>query len=107
MNLMQKTCKSCEGGVQPLLSDNIGPYLDELGDAWQVIDDERLVRTFSFTTFADAMEFVNQVARLAESEGHHPDIEIHYSRVLIELSTHAIGGLSENDFILAAKINAL
>ncbi|HBL39052.1 TPA: 4a-hydroxytetrahydrobiopterin dehydratase [Candidatus Uhrbacteria bacterium] len=107
MNLAQKTCKSCEGGVQPLLGDKIGPYLDELGDAWQTINDERLVRTFSFGTFADAMEFVNQVARLAESEGHHPDIEIHYSRVLIELSTHAIGGLSENDFILAAKINAL
>ena len=107
MNLAQKTWKSCEGGTKPLSGDEIGAYLDELGDAWQTINDERLVRTFSFGTFADAMEFVNQVARLAESEGHHPDIEIHYSRVLIELSTHAIGGLSENDFILAAKINAL
>lgn len=107
MTLTQKTCKSCEGGVKPILGDAIGPYLDELGDDWQVIDDERLVRTFSFGTFADAIEFVNQVARLAESEGHHPDMEIHYNRVMIELSTHAIGGLSENDFILAAKIDEL
>lgn len=82
-------------------------YLSEvLG--WQMTDDGKSIsRDFEFKDFKGSMAFVNKVADVAESEGHHPDIYIFYSKVKLELSTHAIGGLSENDFILAAKINAI
>jgi 4a-hydroxytetrahydrobiopterin dehydratase len=74
--------------------------------AWDLCDD-RLRRRFVFPTFVDAMAFVNRVAALAEQEGHHPDFTVHYRQVDFEIWTHAIGGLSDNDFILAAKIDGL
>ncbi len=70
-------------------------------------DAKKISREFQFKDFQEAMAFINKAAVLAENEGHHPDIHIFYNRVKLELSTHAVGGLSENDFILAAKINAL
>jgi 4a-hydroxytetrahydrobiopterin dehydratase len=73
---------------------------------WDLAD-QTLSRTFRFKDFKEAMAFVNQVAGLAEAEGHHPDIHISWNRVRLDLTTHAIKGLSENDFILAAKVNAL
>lgn len=75
--------------------------------AWKIIDNKKLSREFKFKDFKEAMAFVNHVADIAESEGHHPDIYIFYNLVRLELSTHAVGGLSENDFILAAKIDTL
>ena len=75
--------------------------------AWIVIDDKKISRGFKFNHFNQAIFFVNKVADLAEAEGHHPDIHIFYNKVSLELSTHAIGGLSENDFILATKIDRL
>lgn len=74
---------------------------------WEVIDSKALKRKFKFPDFKSAIEFVNKVADLAEEESHHPDITINYNKVTLELSTHAIEGLSENDFILAAKIERL
>lgn len=71
------------------------------------LDGKRITKEFSFKNFVQAMKFVNNVAALAEDEGHHPDIHIHYNRVRLDIWTHAIGGLSENDFILAAKIDVL
>lgn len=75
---------------------------------WALAEDKKSIKKeFSFKDFVQAMAFVNKVAEIAESEGHHPDLHIFYNKVKIELSTHAIGGLSENDFIVAAKVNAL
>jgi len=74
---------------------------------WQVIDNKKIRRELKFGDFKEAMKFINGVADIANAEEHHPDIYVFYNKVNLELSTHAIGGLSENDFILAAKINAL
>lgn len=87
--------------------EDIKKYLKELKSEWQVIDDKKIKREFIFKDFKEAMVFVNKVAKIAESEGHHPDISIFYSKVEIELWTHAVGGLLENDFILAVKIDNL
>lgn len=81
--------------------------LKEITAAWEVIDDKKLRRTFEFPTFMDSVSFVNKVATIAEGEGHHPDIQIHYKQVIIELWTFKINGLFDNDFILAAKIDQL
>ena len=107
MRLTEKKCVPCEGGVPPLTQEQIQPYLAEV-TGWAVSEDGRKIKKeFRFKDFREAMAFVNRVAELAESEGHHPDISIAYNRVVLELSTHAVGGLTENDFILAAKINQL
>lgn len=103
--LANKRCAPCEGGVPPLKKDEAERLLGQI-EGWS-LGDKRISKEFSFKRFPDAIAFVNRVAGLAESEGHHPDIHIHYSRVRFEIWTHAIGGLSENDFILAAKIDAL
>jgi 4a-hydroxytetrahydrobiopterin dehydratase len=93
--------------VPPLERTEIEPYLSQVSPEWRVKDDKVIRREFSFKSFSDAMAFVNKVADLAEAEGHHPDFHVHYRNVIVELWTHAIGGLSENDFILAAKIDAV
>lgn len=83
------------------------PYLEEVKD-WKLEDDgKKIERKFKFKDFKEALHFVNKIGEIAEQEGHHPDIELGWGRVEVELSTHAIGGLSINDFILAAKINKL
>lgn len=106
-NLVQKHCVPCEGGLPPLNHEQILHYAPEAAD-WKVSDDEKkITKEFTFKDFKEAMAFVNKVADLAESEGHHPDIYIFWNLVRFELTTHAMKGLSENDFILAAKINAL
>lgn len=75
--------------------------------AWKTADNKKIERNFKFKDFKEAMIFVNRVAEIAEAEGHHPDVFISYNKVRVELTTHAVGGLSENDFILAAKIDRL
>ena len=105
VNLVSKKCVPCEGGTPPLEREKIEEYLKQLEGGWEVRDDKMIARRFTFKTFREAIDFVNRVANLAESEGHHPDMIIRYNKVTIELSTHAIGGLSENDFILASKID--
>ncbi len=91
----------------PLAGEAITTYLRETVGWSASADSKKIFREFTFKDFAEALRFVNTVATIAESEGHHPDIFIWYNRVKIELWTHAIGGLSENDFIVAAKINAI
>jgi len=103
--LLNKKCIPCEGGVPSMGPEEIKNYLSQLKREWEVLDDKKIKKLFKFKDFKEAMVFVNKVAELAESEGHHPDISIHYSKVEILLWTHSIGGLSENDFILAAKID--
>ena len=105
MDLTQKKCIPCEGGMPPLNEGEIEKLLKHV-NRWNV-EDGRLTKQFNFKDFREAMGFVNKIAEVAESEGHHPDIMIHYSQVNIELWTHAINGLSENDFIIAAKIDEL
>ncbi len=106
--LSKKRCVPCEGGVKPLTPQKAQELHAELDPDWMVVDDAHiLVREFRFKDFADAMAFANKVAALADEENHHPDLTISWGSVGVELSTHAIGGLSENDFILAAKIDEL
>ena len=105
MDLTQKKCIPCEGGMPPLNEGEIEKLLKHV-NGWDV-EDGRLTKQFNFKDFREAMGFVNKIAEVAESEGHHPDIMIHYSQVNIELWTHAINGLSENDFIVAAKIDEI
>ena len=105
IELHQKKCVPCEGYEKPLSPSKVADYLRQV-DGWQT-DNKTVWKEFKFKNFKETMAFVNNVADLAEQEGHHPDMEVHYSRVKIELWTHAINGLSENDFILASKIDKI
>lgn len=105
--LARKKCVPCEGNVKPLTPEQANKLLKELND-WSLIDEAHLLaKSFHFKNFEQTMEFVNKVAAIAEEEEHHPDLTISYGDVGIELTTHAIAGLSENDFIMAAKIDEL
>ncbi|MDA1337450.1 MAG: 4a-hydroxytetrahydrobiopterin dehydratase [bacterium] len=106
MKLIEKKCVPCEGGTPPLAKEKIEEYLQEV-EGWELKDNARIARTFHFKSFREAIDFVNQIAGIAEEQQHHPDIHIYYKKVTLELTTHAIKGLSVNDFIMASKINSL
>lgn len=107
-DLTSKHCVPCEGGVLPFTAEEIQNYQTHLTTPWEVVDNKKIQKDFICKNFKAAITFVNGVAKIAEKEGHHPDIYLHnYRRVRIELMTHAIHGLSENDFIMAAKIDEL
>jgi 4a-hydroxytetrahydrobiopterin dehydratase len=107
MNLIHKHCLPCEGEVPPLSKKEVREYRPHV-PLWTVArTGKRIVRTFMFADFKETMLFVRAVAKIAEREGHHPDIHVSYGKVRIELSTHAVGALSKNDFILAAKIDRI
>ena len=106
-DLAQKKCIPCEGGVPPLGAEESAKLLAQVHE-WRISPDGlRISRSFSFKNFVEAVEFVNKITPIAESENHHPDLCVSWGKVRIDLTTHAIGGLSENDFILAAKIDEL
>lgn len=105
-DLAQKKCAPCEGGMEPLAKE-AASELSKKVVGWELHDAIQIKKKFKFKDFKEAMSFVNRVAEIADGEGHHPDIHIYYNRVELLLTTHAIGGLSENDFIMAAKINSL
>ncbi|HUC01898.1 MAG TPA: 4a-hydroxytetrahydrobiopterin dehydratase [Candidatus Paceibacterota bacterium] len=106
-NLSKGHCVPCEGGMPPLDHEYVQKYSAQVPE-WNVSGDEKkLSREFTFKDFVQAMKFVNAVADVAQAEGHHPDIYIFYNKVRFDLTTHAMGGLSENDFILAAKIDQI
>ena len=107
MKLNQKKCKPCEGGIPALSSSEIEEYRKQLHADWLVKDKKLIYREWKFVNFVQTMKFVNKVAQVAEEEGHHPVIHVGYGTCTIEIWTHAIDGLSENDFILAAKIDEL
>lgn len=98
----------CEGGTPPLSDEQEKEYLEKIS-GWNLIREEehKIRKQFTFKDFNGSIEFVNKIARVAEREQHHPDIYIFYNKVQIELFTHAVGGLSENDFIMAAKIDEI
>jgi len=105
--LAEKECIPCEGDVPPLSHEANEDLLEKINQ-WVLIDDTRIEKTLKFTDFTEAMHFIQKVAYVAEKEGHHPDIHLFsFNKVKLILSTHAINGLSENDFILAAKIDEL
>lgn len=107
MDLTSKKCIPCEGNTKPLTPEKAADFLVHI-PGWEIVENGKKIRkTFEFRNFVKAMAFVDKTADVAESEGHHPDIHIFYNKVTLELWTHAIDGLSENDFILAAKINKL
>ena len=103
--LTQKKCVPCEGGVPPMSDEKAQEMLQQT-PGWEK-EGKKIQREFKFKDFVEAMKFVNKVADLAESEDHHPDIHIYWNKVKLVLWTHAIGGLSENDFIMAAKVNEI
>jgi 4a-hydroxytetrahydrobiopterin dehydratase len=106
-SLTEKTCKPCEGGVRPLDTDEARTMLAQL-KGWELdAESKSIQQDFRFKNYYQTMAFVNAVAWIAHQDDHHPDMEIGYGHCLIHYSTHAIGGLSENDFICAAKIDAL
>ena len=104
--LATKHCVPCRGGVPPLGADQIIPLIDQLR-GWEVIQTHHLTKNYAFPDFVSALRFVNRIGEVAEQEGHHPDIYLTWGKVRIQTYTHKIDGLSESDFILAAKIDEL
>jgi 4a-hydroxytetrahydrobiopterin dehydratase len=109
MPLATERCVPCEGGTPPLSRDEAQALLAEVGDGWQLSEDATsLSRQLSFKNFLRAMDFLNRLAQVAEQENHHPDFCLQgWNKVSLTLATHSIGGLSRNDFIMAAKLQAL
>lgn len=107
-DLAKKHCKPCEGGVAPLTDDQARAMMKGMAPEWTIDGDGKSIsRSFSFANYFETMAFVNATAWISHREDHHPDLEVGYSKCLVRYTTHAIGGLSENDFICAAKIDAL
>jgi 4a-hydroxytetrahydrobiopterin dehydratase len=104
-SLTDKKCKPCEGGVAALAAGEIAELL-KLLDGWQLVDGV-IAKTYRFENYHEVMAFVNAGAWISHREGHHPDLEVGYNQCRVRYSTHAIGGLSESDFICAAKVDAL
>ncbi|MBI3486038.1 4a-hydroxytetrahydrobiopterin dehydratase [Candidatus Daviesbacteria bacterium] len=107
LDLASKHCKPCEGGTAPFKKEEYQPYLKSV-PKWKDVEGKTIERNFKFENFKHALDFVNKVGAIAEEEGHHPDIYLHsFNKVKLTLTTHAISGLSENDFILASKIDKI
>jgi 4a-hydroxytetrahydrobiopterin dehydratase len=106
--LSAKKCQPCEGGIDPLTREQAQTFMQQLHADWRLSDDGKsLHREWKFRNFFHTMSFVNAVAHIANAEDHHPDLEVGYGVCKMKYTTHAINGLSENDFICAAKIDAL
>ncbi len=105
--LAEKECVPCKGGVPPLAGEELQNLQRELNADWKVVDEHHLVKTFEFPDFRQALDFTVQVGELAEEQGHHPDLYLSWGQVRVEIWTHKIDGLTESDFVLAAKIEEL
>lgn len=105
--LAEKECEPCSGDVPPLRGPELERLHARLGAGWEVVEDHHLEKEFGFDDFLGALDFVNRVGRLAEQQGHHPDLHLSWGRVGVEIWTHAVDGLTESDFVLAAKIDRL
>jgi 4a-hydroxytetrahydrobiopterin dehydratase len=104
--LAQKHCVPCKGGTPALQGEPLRALASQVPE-WTVVRDHHLERVFKFPDFVTALAFVNRIGEVAEAEGHHPDLELGWGRVAVKIYTHKVDGLSESDFILAAKISAL
>ena len=105
-DLTKRRCTPCEGGTPKLEGEELERYAVVL-PTWKVVDGRQIEKEYRFPDFAQALAFVNRLGEVAEAEGHHPDVFLAWGKVKVTLWTHAIGGLSENDFILAAKADAV
>lgn len=105
--LAEKQCKPCEGEGEPLKGEELEEYKKQLPEGWQVVDDHHLEKEFEFDEYQDGAYFVVKAANVASEQQHHPDLLLQYKKVKVTIWTHKIGGLSENDFILAAKIEEI
>jgi 4a-hydroxytetrahydrobiopterin dehydratase len=105
--LANKKCSSCDGGTPRLTGDALQKIRSQLSGGWNVVDEQRLEKQFKFPDFRQALQFTNRVGEIAEDQGHHPDIFLTYGEVRLKIWTHQISGLTESDFILAARINQI
>ncbi len=105
--LAKKQCIPCKGGVRPLTGENLEKLLKQLSGSWKVVNEHHLDKEYGFSNFRQALAFTIQVGELAEAQGHHPDIFLTWGKVKLTIWTHIIDGLTESDFILAAKIDQL
>lgn len=94
----------CTAACTAITPDALVPLLAELSHGWQLVSEKKLEKTFTFSDFRDALSFVNRIGAVAEEENHHPDIRLTYGKVVVQIWTHDVGGLTQNDFVLAAKI---
>lgn len=106
-DLASKQCVPCKGGVPPLEGKELRGLERQLGGGWRVVDDHHLEKTYEFKDFREALDFTNKLGELAEEQGHHPDIHLSWGKVGVEIFTHKIDGLTESDFVLAAKADRL
>jgi 4a-hydroxytetrahydrobiopterin dehydratase len=107
IDLVHKKCVPCEGGIDPLTSEEAATYLAVL-EGWEMREVEEISKGYVFKDFTEALRFINEVGAIAEAEGHHPDILLYsFNKVRLTNYTHAIGGLHLNDFVLASKIDAM
>ena len=106
-DLASRTCVPCRGGVPPLKGEALEALHRQLNNGWEVVEEHHLTKTFTFPNFVEALAFVNRIGAVAEEQGHHPDLYLTWGKVRVDLWTHKIDGLSESDFILAAKIDRL
>lgn len=107
MDLASRQCEPCRGGVPRLRGEEISRLREELGQDWDVVDEHHLAKRFAFPDFAEALAFVNRVGEMAEEQGHHPDVHLAWGEVRLEVWTHKIDGLTQSDFVFAAKADAL
>jgi 4a-hydroxytetrahydrobiopterin dehydratase len=105
--LADKTCIPCKGGVPPLDAGAVAFLMDQLRGGWEAVDDRKLRKEYAFKNFADALAFAVRIGAMAEEQRHHPDIYLAWGKVRIEIWTHKINGLTESDFVFAAKCDAL
>src|SRR6266403_2734836 len=105
--LAEKDCAPCKGGVAPLKGEELSKLADQLEAGWQVVDEHHLEKEYKFKDFREALAFTNKVGELAEAQGHHPDIYLAWGQVKLSVWTHKIEGLTESDFVLAAKVDRL
>jgi 4a-hydroxytetrahydrobiopterin dehydratase len=105
--LAEKECIPCKGGTQPLKGAELSHLGGRVGHGWHIVDDHHLERDYTFANFREALAFTNKVGELAEKVGHHPDIYLAWGKVKVTVWTHKIDGLTESDFIFAAKANNL
>ena len=106
-DLAQKQCVACKSGTPPLKGNDLTRFAEQIERAWRVVNEHHLERDFKFPNFLLALQFTNRVGALAEAQNHHPDIYLTWGKVKLTLWTHSIDGLSESDFVFAAKVDQL
>jgi 4a-hydroxytetrahydrobiopterin dehydratase len=105
--LAARRCVPCRGGTQPLRGAALAELLAQLGGGWRAVDEHHLEKQFRFRDFAGALAFANRIGALADEQSHHPDLHVAWGRLVVKIWTHVIDGLSENDFVFAAKVDRL